>query len=196
MSVGSGGGRVGRYEGEGVMDETIEWSDRYGDAGAPSLLVGCLGDCEATGWVPIFVAVGPARDDEARPSEELDDKLVALWREAEAKEPSDDGWHFVRCPECGGTGRAPWRLRLTRNLPRWVANKASFARHHVFVWPYSDEQAELARVWQEAHVEPLDETAEGPWCPYRTAYADRLDVEHPYLWNRKLALRVLLGRVR
>jgi hypothetical protein len=27
------------------------------------------------------------------------------WQLAEARDPSRDGWHRLRCPTCGGTGR-------------------------------------------------------------------------------------------
>ena len=27
--------------------------------------------------------------------------------EAEKEETADDGWHFVKCPECNGTGKRP-----------------------------------------------------------------------------------------
>jgi hypothetical protein len=50
----------------------------------------CLGQCEGTGIVPV------AKDDPEEP-------FHTLWLAAEAKKPSDDGWHFVVCPDCNGT---------------------------------------------------------------------------------------------
>ena len=71
----------------------IEFTDRYQALGIPypDPDTVCHGQCEGTGWVPI------ARDDTREP-------WRALWLEAEAKQPTDDGWHFVKCPDCGGTG--------------------------------------------------------------------------------------------
>ena len=51
----------------------------------------CHGECEGTGWVPVKA------DDE---------HYAAVWEEAEAAHPTDDGWHFVPCLDCGGTGKA------------------------------------------------------------------------------------------
>ena len=34
-----------------------------------------------------------------------DYELVAAWEAAEIENPCDDGWHFVRCPDCGGSGK-------------------------------------------------------------------------------------------
>lgn len=119
------------------MADSIEFTDRYQALGIPypSQLAVCLGHCEGTGFVPVYLA--PDREpgpDECRPAEqEADPRLAALWREAEAAEPSDDGWHFVRCPDCRATGRqqgwAPWIF--LRNLPRVLHGKARFARFHL-----------------------------------------------------------------
>lgn len=48
---------------------------------------GCDAECEGTGWVP--VADG-----------ESEEPWRTLWLEAEAASPTDDGWHFVKCPVC------------------------------------------------------------------------------------------------
>lgn len=53
----------------------------------------CPGQCKGTGHVPIH-------------QDDPDEPWATLWREAEAKEPTNDGWHFVRCSDCGGTGKA------------------------------------------------------------------------------------------
>ena len=75
------------------MSDEMEFTDRYQALGIPypDPKTMCHGDCEGTGWLPID------RD-------ETDSELQAMWREAEAIKPTDDGWHFVKCPECGGTG--------------------------------------------------------------------------------------------
>ena len=146
--------------------QDVEFVDRYGPKGPPSLLVGCRGPCEAMGIVPVYGDVSESRSGRAVIEPERDSILRKLWSEAEAKEPSEDGWHFVTCPDCGGTGRSRGWKRVTA-VGFWLGRKIHFARHHVFVWPY---------------------TARNP----RT-FAERLDVPRPWLWNRRVALRVLFG---
>jgi hypothetical protein len=71
----------------------IEFTDRYQALGIPTRpATVCDGDCEGTGMVPICEG-------------EEDPMYARLWAEAEAKAPSDDGWHFVPCPACDGTGK-------------------------------------------------------------------------------------------
>jgi hypothetical protein len=51
---------------------------------------------------------------------------VAEWP-ADARAPGtpeengtpDDGWRFVKCPLCKGTGRVSWWISLAR-VPRWI----------------------------------------------------------------------------
>lgn len=76
------------------MADEIEFTDRYQALGIPypKLETMCLGQCEGTGFVPVM-----ANDE--------DETFRSLWREAEEKSPSDDGWHFVKCPDCNGTGK-------------------------------------------------------------------------------------------
>ena len=74
-----------------------EFTDRYQalNIDYPDPETVCLGHCEGTGWVPI------KNDDPLRDQE----PWKTLWDEAEIKEPTDDGWQFVKCPECKGTGK-------------------------------------------------------------------------------------------
>ena len=74
----------------------MESTDRYEALGIPYPDPGtvCRGQCEGTGYVPV-----KADDD--------DPVFQQLWRDAEAEKKADDGWHFVKCPECDGTGRSP-----------------------------------------------------------------------------------------
>jgi hypothetical protein len=77
-----------------MPEPIIETTDRY-DAlriPRPDPATMCEGQCEGTGAVPIH---GDDREEPWR----------GLWLTAEAAQPSSDGWHFVRCPDCGGTGR-------------------------------------------------------------------------------------------
>ena len=73
----------------------IEFTDRYQALSIPypNPKTMCRGQCEGTGWVPIS-------------ADDLSEPWHTLWLEAEAAKLSDDGWHFVKCPECGGTGLA------------------------------------------------------------------------------------------
>jgi hypothetical protein len=66
-----------------------EFTDRYKELGIPhpDLATMCKGQCEGTGFYP------------------EDDPTSPLWIEAEKVKHSVDGWHFVKCPDCGGTGK-------------------------------------------------------------------------------------------
>jgi hypothetical protein len=77
-----------------LSEAEMEFTDRYQALGMPypDPATMCAGDCEGTGVVPIK-------------GDERDPTYRKLWQEAEAKAPADDGWHFVKCPECGGTGK-------------------------------------------------------------------------------------------
>ena len=69
-------------------------SDRYTALGMPEpdLQTMCPAQCEGTGWVPVF------KNDKKEP-------WRTLWLAAEKERTSDDGWHFVKCPTCRGTGK-------------------------------------------------------------------------------------------
>lgn len=77
------------------MSEPIEFDDRYKALGMPypDPDTMCRSHCEGTGVVPIK-------------ADETDEPWRSLWLEAERSCPADDGWHFVKCPDCGGTGKA------------------------------------------------------------------------------------------
>ena len=94
----------------------------------------CQGQCEGTGMVPVAHYEQPAVEGECRVVELEDDpRLLALWREGHRKcstlgrflqffrfdlavrygwkthwsivTERCDGWHFVKCPDCGGSGK-------------------------------------------------------------------------------------------
>ena len=73
---------------------TTEFTDRYKALGIPypNPLTMCGGECEGTGFVPIH-------------KEDKNEPWHTLWLEAEAKSPTDDSYHFVKCPACKGTGK-------------------------------------------------------------------------------------------
>lgn len=121
----------------------IEFTDRYDALGIkpPPLILVCRADCDGVGVVPVFVDSEERRADRRRqgrtiwaPPEECDPRMIALWDEAEREAQTDDGWHFVRCPDCAGTGRQPgptWWI-VAKNLPEALRQKARFARFHLF----------------------------------------------------------------
>ena len=75
----------------------IQFVDRYDVLGIPrpDSETMCRGQCEGTGIVPVH------KDD---PNDEEGD-WHTLWLVAEAKCPTDDDYHFVTCPSCGGSGK-------------------------------------------------------------------------------------------
>lgn len=70
----------------------IEFTDRYQALGIPypDPETMCDGQCEGTGFVPIR-------------SDDMEEPWRTLWLEAEKKKPTDNGCHFVICPDCKGT---------------------------------------------------------------------------------------------
>ncbi len=68
-----------------------EFTDRYKALGIPypDPKTMCDGHCEGTGWYP------------------ENDKNNPLWQKAHAKPHKEkcDGWHFIKCPKCKGTGK-------------------------------------------------------------------------------------------
>lgn len=74
----------------------FEITDRYKALGIPypDPETMCPDQCEGTGWVPIG-------------SFDTEEPWRSLWLAAEAVKHSDDGWHFVICPTCKGTGKKP-----------------------------------------------------------------------------------------
>lgn len=65
----------------------------------------CKGMCEGTGFVPVYMHYGDLRGEDCRRPDETNSELIYLWWEAEDKSPTEDGWHFVRCPLCSGDDR-------------------------------------------------------------------------------------------
>lgn len=74
-------------------EERFEYVDRYTALGIPhpDVRTVCEGQCEGTGFVPV-----QSSDEEPWHS---------LWLTAEEKKSATDGWHFVVCPDCKGTGK-------------------------------------------------------------------------------------------
>ena len=117
------------------MSEAIEVTDRYKAMGIPypDPATVCKGQCEGTGLVPIYHSIGVAKEGEARPVDETDQRYLPLWESEHRKCAwhqkawrffrfnmvwryglrthlgvifnKCDGWHFVKCPDCGGKGK-------------------------------------------------------------------------------------------
>jgi len=86
------------------MSEKMVFVDRYDALGIPKpdLQTMCEGQCEGTGWIPVVYG---EQQGECQAVPEEDEHLIELWKKAEKESPSDDGWHFVKCPDCNGTGK-------------------------------------------------------------------------------------------
>jgi len=93
-----------------ILTETgIVYTDRYDALGIdpPDPKTVCKGQCEGTGWVPIYMSAGDGRmsgGESVHTVDEDDPTFIKLWQEAEVIKPSLDGYHFVQCPACEGTG--------------------------------------------------------------------------------------------
>lgn len=85
----------------------MEITDRYDALGIPlpDPQTVCKGKCEGTGFVPVYIEVYDKTG--AYPGDsEYDPVLRIGWKEMHDKYPHEcDGWHFVTCPTCEGTGK-------------------------------------------------------------------------------------------
>ncbi len=72
----------------------METTDRYKVLGIPypDPETVCRGDCEGTGWVPVKF-------------DDANSVYAKRWRAAERENLAGDGWHFVKCLNCGGSGK-------------------------------------------------------------------------------------------
>lgn len=74
----------------------MEFTDRYEALGMPypNPKTMCGGQCEGIGRYPVFL------DDDT-----LTDYEKEQWHKMEKENPTDDGAHFIICPDCNGTGK-------------------------------------------------------------------------------------------
>lgn len=87
----------------------MEYTDRYQALGMPypELATMCRGQCEGTGWVPVCGPHALGAMMIRRGQVDRDRRLEDAWIAAHALEHPEpcDGWHFVQCPDCKGTGK-------------------------------------------------------------------------------------------
>lgn len=92
----------------------IEFTSRYDVLGPPN---GCRGACEGTGFIPHFegsLATSPIQRYRHGPRPDDEPPIYrVLWFLMEAKQATDDGWHFLPCPDCRPDDSC---LRLARAL--------------------------------------------------------------------------------
>lgn len=98
----------------------VEFVDRYGEAGPPSWLRACFGQCEGTGRYPVFDPATPLRRGDCRPKDDLtayERRAIDLCKRRTGVEA--DGWYFILCPDCHGSGRVSWPRTFAR-IPSWL----------------------------------------------------------------------------
>lgn len=99
------------------------FTDRYKALGVPYPDSGtmCAGQCEGVGVYPQFLAGPWLQPGAARLANEVDEIIteeeISRWHQAHLGSKHEisqnkpyvqicDGWHFITCPDCDGTGKA------------------------------------------------------------------------------------------
>lgn len=110
----------------------IEFTDRYG-GNAPSWLRGCF-ECEAMGCSPEKLhdpdrpGVSGIAGTDCGPWDKEGKKDYAAYLQR-GGERQADGWYFIPCHRCKGSGRANW-LRTLARIPRWLWKGLRFTFIH------------------------------------------------------------------
>ena len=91
----------------------VEFTDRYGGH-LPSALRVCGGSCEGLGWYPV-------QEPETAYEEQAVRASIA------ANGLASDGWYFIRCDQCRGSGCVSWARSLVR-VPWWIWRGLTFLR--------------------------------------------------------------------
>ncbi|HEY5988712.1 MAG TPA: hypothetical protein VIV12_20375 [Streptosporangiaceae bacterium] len=118
------------------MTTQIIFTDRYG-GNPPSWLRSCL-ECMAMGCSP---EPCPRENGGGQGSAPVD----PCPRPDEHLKPDFDGWHFLRCTDCNGSGRVSWRVTLAR-IPRWLVKGLAFC------WQMSDQQYQPSHMSRAANL--------------------------------------------
>ena len=86
-----------------------EFTNRYKALGLlyPDPETMCLGECEGTGYYPVKVEGWlPSLISTSEVSEyEMEQWVIAHSATDVHKNEPCDGWHFIKCPDCEGTGK-------------------------------------------------------------------------------------------
>jgi dATP/dGTP diphosphohydrolase len=86
----------------------------------------CKGQCEGTGLYPVAIYKNPPGKNECRPvdPDPLTPYEIEAWHQAETTHPNEpgDAYHFIRCPDCGGTGK-----RTLPDLVRHLMRQREFS---------------------------------------------------------------------
>lgn len=113
----------------------FDFTSRYGAGPMPNPLTMCPGQCDGTGFYPVFRIAANVTPGDVHPVDTrvaLTEGEVAAWEQAHRRcsflgrvrvafnvvclwryglynhyrevTTRCDGWHFIRCPECSGTG--------------------------------------------------------------------------------------------
>ena len=129
-----------------MKTKEIQFTDRYQALGIPypEKETCCSGQCKGVGFVPIYMSKNvKIKKNHCCSEDEKDPRFVALWKEAHQfyrlkmiyssflfwkEKPWKisrltgmwerfDGYHFVVCPYCGGTGKksAPYVISGGKN---------------------------------------------------------------------------------
>ena len=100
-----------------AQENTIEFTDRYKALGIPypDPETICKGECEGIGWIPVLGKIAKRKGSViVALGNESDLRLMTLWQQAHDSGNfvqrfihrfRCDGWHFVKCPDCNGTGK-------------------------------------------------------------------------------------------
>ena len=111
-----------------ALSEDYQLVTRYGvgTEGLPDPKTMCKGPCEGMGVVPYDFSEPAPGQAYIVYSDEEERVYRPLWEEAEAKEPAEDGWHFLVCQDCLGSGkRMDIAAHVRKRGNKWVVtNKA------------------------------------------------------------------------
>jgi hypothetical protein len=111
-------------------DGGIKFTDRYQALGIPypDPKTVCKGHCEGTGMYPLFILISTPKIEQVSVRRDYLPSELEAWRECHKEcnflrrlisrmrhmewwywkslfEPCD-GWHFIKCSDCNGTGKA------------------------------------------------------------------------------------------
>ena len=120
---------------------SMELTSRYGKTGPPSWLRACHGNCEGTGYYPVGMFVWqhpltrkrylnePISEYQQREWNKAHEAANLEYSEFDRRQAVDqptkrphswecDGWHFIECEDCRGTGKVS-RLWAILRIPYW-----------------------------------------------------------------------------